>query len=267
MIEKQAQITPEFWVIIPAAGTGSRMQQPLPKQYLTIQQFPILCHTISQFLSHPKISGLVVVISKNDPFWPKITQKTNQRLINNSVLICEGGEQRTDSVLAGLKALQPLIRDDDFVMVHDAARPGVNKKIIDRVIAKSKPLSGVIVATAATDTIKQVSASGKVIKTLERATIWCAQTPQCYPFKLLLDGYLKTKKVLNRNQLTDESSVMESQGIETQVVEGSHSNFKVTQVGDLETCEHMIRQQLRMNQRVHPKLYFDADFETGVRET
>ncbi len=264
---------PRYWAIIPAAGKGLRMDGEIPKQYLSIDDYPVLCHTLSQFLAHPSIAGVILVLSEQDHYWSDIEYRDPNT--ESKLFTCIGGKERVNSVLAGLNRLKTLAVDKDSVLVHDAARPGINAELIDRVIATSeqenliasngssveaKNSHGVIVATPAVDTLKQVDSSGYLVSTLNRSNIWHAQTPQCFNLKDLhkaLQLAVETISVeKDRHQITDEASAVERLNIKTKVVRGSEQNFKITRQGDLERSREIVKEQLLQNKRCAPEKFF-----------
>jgi len=253
------QPSTRYWAVIPAAGQGRRMGGNVPKQYLPINGFPLLCHTISLFLDHPQIAGTVVVVSEADQYWPIIQSKVIHSFTAKpfQLLIASGGKERIDSVYSGLKRLSSIASAQDRVLVHDAARPGIQVELIDQVILAAENNQGVILGLPITDTLKQVNAQGTIESTLDRNFIWQAQTPQCYPYASLCQGFEKALNSKNTKYFTDEASVMESLGIKTQMVLGSETNFKVTRKGDLVKVQNMLNHQLEQCQRVSPQTFFE----------
>jgi len=211
-------------VIVPAAGIGERMDAGIPKQYLVLAGKTILQHTLERFLSlNP--DRVVVVVSPDDEFYESVP-------CMNDCEVVDGGAERSDSVLNGVDHLS--LGDNDFVMVQDAVRPCVRTedilKLVDAV--KDHPVGGLL-AMPVNDTVKQVEA-GEVVRTLDRSTIWLAQTPQMFRFGLL-------KSALQAAQApTDEASAIELSGHKPIVVEGSQDNIKITRVDDLEAASRCL---------------------------
>ena len=205
-------------------GSGST-----PKQYLSIAGEPILARSIAAFLHHPRISEVVVVLPPDDvrdpPAW----------LGALPVERVAGGAERGDSVWNGLQALSP---DVELVLVHDAARPLVDGETIDRVVIASEA-GAVIAAVAATDTLKEVDGNGAVLRTLDRAMIWQAQTPQGFPRALLLDVHRRAR--IDGVRGTDDAALCERYGIPVRIVEGSYDNIKITRPEDLSIAEALAR--------------------------
>ncbi|GAD63154.1 2-C-methyl-D-erythritol 4-phosphate cytidylyltransferase [Aquipseudomonas alcaligenes] len=220
---------PPFWVVIPAAGIGSRMRADRPKQYLQLAGRTILEHTLDCFLDHPRLKGLVLSLAADDPFWPALPCATDPRIQR-----VEGGAERADSVLAGLLRLVELgAQEGDWVLVHDAARPNLARSDLDRLLAElaDDPVGGLL-AVPARDTLKRIGADGRVAETVDRSLIWQAYTPQMFRFaalhRALADALVAGVAV------TDEASALEWVGQAPRLVEGRADNLKITRPEDLE---------------------------------
>lgn len=194
----------------------------LPKQYLSLGNRSVLQHTVQAFLDCPAIAHTYVVVSSEDAYADSLLQKT-ERL---SVLRC-GGATRRDTVRNGLLALANQLHADDWVLVHDAARPGLNQRLLQKLIAEvAEHEVGGLLALPVVDTVKRVS-NGKVA-TIAREGLWLAQTPQMFRYQLLCDALDAADDV------TDESSAVEAYGYTPLLVEGHQCNLKVTLPADLE---------------------------------
>lgn len=219
---------PRFWLVIPAAGIGSRMQAQCPKQYLTVAGQTILELTLACFLEHPTVRGIIIALAEHDRWWPELNLATDTRI--HTVI---GGAERADSVLNALLALEHSgAQADDWVLVHDAARPLLEREDLDCLLTElaSDPVGGLL-AVPARDTLKQVNADGQIVKTIDRSIIWHALTPQMFRLDLLqraLADALQAGVVV-----TDESSAMEWAGYTPRVVEGQATNIKITRPEDL----------------------------------
>ncbi len=220
---------PPFWVVIPAAGIGSRMRADRPKQYLQLAGRTILEHTLDCFLDHPRLKGLVLSLAADDPFWPALPCATDPRIQR-----VEGGAERADSVLSGLLRLVELgAQEGDWVLVHDAARPNLARSDLDRLLAElaDDPVGGLL-AVPARDTLKRIGADGRVAETVDRSLIWQAYTPQMFRFaalhRALADALVAGVAV------TDEASALEWAGQAPRLVEGRADNLKITRPEDLE---------------------------------
>ena len=232
------QRTEKVWVVIPAAGIGKRMQSDIPKQYLTINDKTILEHTLNCFTSHPDVAGIIVILSSDDYYWKKI--KLSAEASKKPLYTVEGGKERSDSVMQGLDYLAMVERLDEksWVMVHDAARPCLLKKDIDRLLSiRSDSCVGGILASPVRDTMKRAVVgenAGKNIisQTESRENLWHALTPQLFRLgevKEALETCLEKGIVI-----TDEASALEAMDKQVELVEGSSNNIKVTQAADLE---------------------------------
>ncbi len=221
-------ITQAFWLVIPAAGIGSRMQAQCPKQYLKVSGKTILELTVACFLEHPNVRGIILALAEHDRWWPQLPLAADLRI--QTVV---GGAERADSVLNALLALPDLgAQADDWVLVHDAARPLLERDDLDRLLTRlaDDPVGGLL-AVPVRDTLKHVGADGRVTKTIDRSAIWHALTPQMFRLGLLqraLADALQAHVIV-----TDESSAMEWAGFTPLVIEGSASNIKITCPEDL----------------------------------
>ncbi|QEY58477.1 2-C-methyl-D-erythritol 4-phosphate cytidylyltransferase [Pseudomonas sp. C27(2019)] len=219
---------PSFWLVIPAAGIGSRMQAACPKQYLSVAGKTILERTLECFLEHPSVQGIVLALAEHDRWWPQLSLAVHPRI---STVV--GGAERADSVLNALLALPGRgAKADDWVLVHDAARPLLTREDLDRLLTRlaADPVGGLL-AVPARDTLKHVSADGCVLKTIDRSVIWHALTPQMFRLGLLQHALAAALQA--QVAVTDESSAMEWAGFTPRVVEGLASNIKITCPEDL----------------------------------
>ncbi len=225
-----------FWCIVPAAGRGIRFGGDLPKQYQLFGGVPLLLVTLRRLATHPSIAGLVVVLAPDDEHWPKLGQ-----LDGKPVLTAEGGEQRADSVLAGLRVLRDsaLVSENEWVLVHDAARPCISHHDIDRLIEGStRHAYGGLLACPIRDTLKRVSGNG-TLQSLgtdanAREELWRAQTPQMFRLTELIENLMSAIDGSSpANPVTDEASAYEHNGCFPLIVEGSAANIKVTTADDL----------------------------------
>jgi 2-C-methyl-D-erythritol 4-phosphate cytidylyltransferase len=228
---------PRYWFVIPAAGIGSRMGADKPKQYLMLGSKTILEHTITRILGLPNLAGIVVPLNSQDNLWTSLTI-----LQHPLVHTIHGGAQRADSVLNGLNYLADKAHNQDWVLVHDAARPCVTIENIQKLCddLASDEVGGIL-AVPVSDTLKQVASANKIQTTIDRTTLWQAQTPQLFRYKLLRDCLIQT---LARNEtITDESSAVELCGYQPKVVEGRSDNIKVTRPDDLGLADFILKQQ------------------------
>ena len=218
---------PRYWVAIPAAGIGSRMRGVVPKQYLDLLGRRVIEHTLSVFLDHPRIHGIVLALHPQDTEWPDCEYAGDARVATVS-----GGSERADSVLAMLDWLLARADPDDWVLVHDAARPCLSREDLDRLLARASahPVGGLLGVPVA-DTMKRADVAGEVLETVSRERLWHALTPQMFRVgglhRALSDALARGLAV------TDDASAMELAGLRPLLVEGSRSNLKITRPDDL----------------------------------
>ena len=223
-----------IWAIVPAAGRGTRFGGDVPKQYLDVAGQPLLLHTLQALLAHPVVQGAVVVLADGDAPWPGWHARAGK-----PIATCIGGGQRADSVLAGLAALPESVRPDDFVLVHDAARPNLRFEDLDQLLNRGRtdPV-GAILATPVRDTLKRAGNDGGIDGTEPREHLWRALTPQLFR-RLQLTRALEAARDTG-HAVTDESMAMEQQGHRPLLVEGSEDNLKVTTAADLALFEFIL---------------------------
>lgn len=224
-----------YWVVIPAAGTGSRMQSDVPKQYLKLCGKTILEHTAEHFIRHPKIKGIIVVLNSDDPCWQLTSLATNDQ-----VRSATGGSERCHSVLNGLTALSDLAKENDWVLVHDAARPCLSADDIDHLLSEvaDHPVGGIL-AVPVRDTMKRANDSNEISETIERNGLWHALTPQMFRYGKLVQAL--TEAIKNQEIVTDEAQAVELTGVKPLLIQGQTSNIKITQMGDIELAEFYLR--------------------------
>lgn len=225
------------WVVVPAAGRGARFGGGIPKQYVQVAGQPLIAHTLQALLAHPGVEGAVVVLAESDTHWPGWTD-----IDGRPIRTCVGGEARADSVLAGLAALPESVRADDFVLVHDAARPNLGLSDLDHLLERGRnDLVGAILAAPVHDTLKLAGDDGGIEGTQPRERLWRALTPQLFR-RLLLARALESARDAGV-AVTDESMAMERGGARPLLVEGRDDNFKVTTQADLARFEYILLQR------------------------
>ncbi|MDD1014673.1 2-C-methyl-D-erythritol 4-phosphate cytidylyltransferase [Pseudomonas rubra] len=223
------QTLPAFWAVIPAAGVGARMAADRPKQYLQLGGQTILEHSLDCFLDHPRVKGVVVSVAADDPYWPGLRCASDTRIQR-----AEGGRERAGSVLNALLLLHAQgAADNDWVLVHDAARPNLARSDLDRLLAElaDDPVGGLL-AVPARDTLKRADANGRVSATIDRSTVWQAYTPQMFRLGALHRALADS--LVADVAITDESSAIEWAGQAPRLIEGRSDNIKVTRPEDLE---------------------------------
>ncbi|MEP6692280.1 MAG: 2-C-methyl-D-erythritol 4-phosphate cytidylyltransferase [Gemmatimonadaceae bacterium] len=211
-------------VIIVAAGTGSRTGAGELKQFRWVAGKPMLLHSVQLFQARADVAMVICVLPKShagDPP-PWLFQSDVDRL-----LVCTGGRERTDSVRNGLDDLPP---EAQYVLVHDGARPLVEPATVDRVISAARGGTAAIAALPVIDTIKEVDADGRIVRTVDRSTLWRAQTPQGFPRAMLEDVYARADR--ERVIASDDAALCERFGFPVTVVRGSELAMKVTEEAD-----------------------------------
>lgn len=214
-----------FHVIIPAAGVGSRMGAGSPKQYLSLNGKPLIQHVIRVFDQSAKIDTINVILSADDTHW----QNANMRLSSKLQVHYCGGNTRAATVLNGLNAMQTQVAADDWVLVHDAARPGLSNLLLSHLIKTLEEDSvGGLLALPLADTLKRADDEQRVSATLPRNDLWQAQTPQMFRYATLKDALTKFNGIP-----TDEAEAIEALGLKPKLVTGELRNLKVTYPQDL----------------------------------
>jgi 2-C-methyl-D-erythritol 4-phosphate cytidylyltransferase len=236
----------QVFVILPAAGLGTRMAGPQPKQFLALDGLPILIHSLRAFAAVERMTAIYVAVRKPEVerVQAQVADYAAEHGFARRVHVVEGGDNRQQSVLNALAALPA--QDDDIVLVHDAVRPLIDVATIDRTIDAVAQFGAAIVGLPAVDTIKQVerTAHGALItSTIPREFVVLAQTPQGFRYGLLQKAFAEA--TADGFIGTDEASVVERAGLPVAVVHGSQVNLKITQPGDLELAEFYLRQRAR----------------------
>jgi 2-C-methyl-D-erythritol 4-phosphate cytidylyltransferase len=216
-----------IWFVVPAAGASRRLGRPVPKQYLELGDRRVLEHSLHLLLSHSSVTGGAVVLSSDDTEWPTLPAE-----LRNRVATAVGGRERCHSVLSGLRALSSAA-EDDWVLVHDAARPCLAAADLSRLIdACSGDAVGGLLALPLTDTLKLEGVAGRVGQTLPRERLWRAQTPQMFRRGQLTSAL--EQAIAAGETPGDEAAAVERLGLKPLLVEGSPLNIKITHPADLE---------------------------------
>ncbi len=229
---------PRYVALIPAAGTGSRFGNGRPKQYLDLLGKPMLAYSVETLARHPKISEVSVVISPDDTWFQKFDwDVSGVKLQFHRV----GGTTRVQSVRSGLQTLGEDIGPDDWVLVHDAARPCLSIELLDRLIdGVGDDAIGGVLAVRIADTLKSADEDNRVRRTQSREGLWGAQTPQMFRRSLI-------ERALGEMQsfdITDESSAVEWLGFQPLLIESSVENLKVTFPADRQLAETILASRL-----------------------
>ena len=221
-----------FHVIIPAAGTGNRMASVLPKQYVPLAGKPMISHTIEVFFNHPRIASIHLALNPDDDFWRGLPIEPASKLR----LHYTGGKSRSETVLNTLRAI--LTAEDDWILVHDAARPGLTHQLLDHLLnTLENDAVGGLLALPLADTLKQADGLNRVAGTIPRADLWQAQTPQMFRYGLLKKALQSFEGKANYVMPTDEAEAVEALGLQPKLVQGELRNLKITYPQDLVLLE------------------------------
>jgi len=225
----------KFWAVVPAAGVGKRMQSDRPKQYLELAGKTVIEQTLTRLLGAEVFSAVAVAVSVEDPYWPELELARDPRIVT-----APGGKERADSVLSALKTLHDRADDNDWVLVHDAARPCITSEDIHRLIdtLADDPVGGIL-ALSSHDTLKDVQ-DNAVVGTLDRRHIWRALTPQMFRYGMLKAALTEAE---GNPMITDEASALELKGLKPKIVEGRPDNLKITRPEDLALATFYLNQQ------------------------
>lgn len=230
-------IPSRYFALIPAAGVGARMGAECPKQYMPLAGKLMLLHVLDTFATTPAIAHVYVVVSADDGYIGDALEAA-RHLADRVTVIYKGGETRHQSVLNGLQEIRPDLNDNDWVLVHDAARPGLTTALIERLIDDvGEDEVGGLLALPVVDTLKRSDAAGRSETTVPREHLWAAQTPQMFRYALLRRALERAKTV------TDEASAVEAMGLKPKLVEGSPRNFKVTLPHDVALAELHLKER------------------------
>ena len=223
-------------VVIVAAGTGSRMNMGINKQFIKLEGKEIIAYTIEKFYNNSNIEDIVVVVKEDESefFKKEILDKYNFK----NVKIAYGGKERQDSVYNGLKLLDEKC---DVVLIHDGARPFVSDKIIDKSIEEAKEHKAIVVGVPVKDTIKVIDNDKNIVDTPNRSVLWAVQTPQTFDYNILIDAYKDAFK--NKFYGTDDAMLVERIGYKVKRLEGSYNNIKITTQEDLNIGSQILRVQ------------------------
>jgi len=224
---------PRVWAAVPAAGSGSRMGAPLPKQYLPLAGRPLALHTLNALLGVSCIREIVVALAPGDRHWASLGVDASR------VRTVQGGEDRAASVLNALHGFSQQPDEDDWVLVHDMARPCVRRTDIERLVAAlAQEAVGGLLALPVAEMLKRGDAERRVVATLEREGAWQAQTPQMFRYSVLLQALEQARD--EGVSVTDESMAVERLGLRPRLVEGGRHNIKLTRAEDMALAEFYI---------------------------
>lgn len=235
-----------FWCVVPAAGSGRRFGDELPKQYHAVAGRPLIEHTLRRLAAHPRVAGLMVVLATDDAHWPRlfpVLASANGHvaitLFGKPLMRVPGGATRADSTLAGLLALPAKVGERDFVLVHDAARPCLRADDLTRLVECASSADGALLGAPVRDTLKRSDAFGHCLSTEPRGSRWRAFTPQMFRRGELVAALLGARG--DGLEVTDEAMAMEHAGHAPLLVEGAEDNIKVTTPADLALAEFLLQ--------------------------
>jgi 2-C-methyl-D-erythritol 4-phosphate cytidylyltransferase len=221
--------------LVPAAGTGSRMAREVPKQFLTLGGLPIVVHALKTIEAAPEIQETFLIVP------PGLEDRCRKEWLEPFGLkkvtrLLPGGLRRQDSVYAGLLATSS---DTDIVLVHDGVRPFVTRAMIRQTIEGAVRHNGALVAVAVKDTPKMADTHGQITASLDRSSLWLAQTPQAFSRSVLIEAYQRayTDGVYH----TDDAALVERLGYRVQIIPGAWYNLKITQPEDLLLAEEILK--------------------------
>lgn len=223
---------PAYHALLPAAGVGTRMGGQAPKQYLSLAGRTMLWHAIAAFEAAELVRRTYVVLAPDDTFWDLHDWHGLSKL---AVLRC-GGTSRAESVLNGLRAIADAVHRDDWILVHDAARPCLSPALLERLLVNlaDDPVGGILAAPIA-DTLKRAGADGRILETVPRNGLWGAQTPQMFRYGVLRDALERSGTAV-----TDEASAVEALNLSPTLVASDLTNLKVTYPSDLDVAEWLL---------------------------
>jgi len=224
---------PRYFAIVPAAGSGSRFGAEKPKQYLSLLGRPLIHHTLAALVACPEIERVWVVLSPDDAEWSR--HDWSDLGAKLETVRC-GGATRADSVGNGLRAAAMVAAEDDWVLVHDAARPCLSADMLAALLRElaDDPVGGILAVPVA-DTLKRADAEQRVAATEPRDGLWQAQTPQMFRYGRLAEA------LENCRAVTDEAGAIEAMGLKPKLVKGDSTNLKVTFPADLALAAMILR--------------------------
>lgn len=222
--------------VIVAAGSGTRLNSAVPKQFLKLDEHPVLYHSIQKFLAVSAISEIIIAVARqyreSQYLFDSIPKETNTQ-----IKIILGGERRQDTVYNALQALRP---ETEIVCIHDSVRPFIEPQLICQTIDYCQQYDGAIVAVPVVDTLKEVQ-NQQIVRTLDRQVVWQAQTPQTFRKDIILKAYSQALYEAGDNTVTDDAGLVEKYGGLIRIVGGSYLNLKITTSADLEIARSLLK--------------------------
>ncbi len=219
--------------IIVAAGKGIRMNDTVKKQYLPLAGRPVLSHTLAVFDECNLISKIFLVVSQNDFDY---CRNNILPMLNKEIQLVAGGKERQDSVYNGLIAVGG---NNGIVIIHDGVRPFANKEMLKSCVKGAKKHGACIIGVPVQDTLKKISSSGDIEKTIERSNIWIAQTPQAFQYEIIKKAHENAR--LRGHAGTDDAFIVEQMGTPVKIIKGNKNNIKITTREDLKIAEAILQ--------------------------
>lgn len=226
------------WAIVPAAGRSSRFGGDTPKQYLMLAGRRVIEHSLRAVLDHPDVDGVMVALAPDDALWPGWREVGGK-----PVLTCVGGGERAESVLAALQALPASVSEDQWILVHDAARPCLHRDDLVRLMQEGQQDAvGALLAAPVRDTLKRADGQRRCLATEPRESLWRALTPQLFR----RGGLTRALAAAHRSgiRVTDEAMAVERLGLKPRLVEGRDDNLKITTPADLALAEFILSRSM-----------------------
>ncbi len=243
--------TTRFYAVILAAGSGKRFRSDIPKQYLPLAGKTLLEWSLTPLLTCQWIEQVVVVIAENDQYWQQLSCAHHKKITT-----VVGGKERAESCVAGLQLLSDRAQADDWILVHDGARPCLTIDLLDHLRTElMHDAVGGILATPSTDTLKKVH-DGIITETVDRSQLWQAQTPQMFRYQRLQQAY---QAALAQNEnITDDASALEKAGYPVKIVTSQRTNIKVTVAEDLSLAEYFLQETVMSKSHIRIGHGYDA---------
>lgn len=238
--------------IIPAGGAGRRLKAGTAKQYLKLNELPVLVHSLKALDKAAEVNEIILVVPERDVKFVR-----EEVIIKNDIKkvakIIAGGDERQDSVRNGLTAVDG---NCDIVLVHDGVRPFVTGEMISRVVEVAREFQAAVIGVPAKDTIKETLDNDFVVKTVPRRNLWITQTPQAFQFAILQKAYEAAYR--DKFYGTDDASLVERIGVPVKMVAGSYENIKITTPDDLIIAEALLKSKLGGVMKIRTGLGYDS---------
>lgn len=223
--------------LILAGGTGRRMNNDLPKQFVEVNGKPLLFYPLTVFNNHKSISKIVVVVHKD--YLNEVENYKNSYHLDKIIHIVEGGNSRQESVFNGLSYLKNIVSNDDNILIHDGARVNISEDVIDRCITAMETSNAATTAIKETDTIV-LKNQNTISKVLNRDLVYHIQTPQIFKYGVIYSSHLKAREDKLDN-FTDDGNLVRHYGHDVTIVNGSKNNIKITTIEDLNYFKFLLK--------------------------